>query len=74
MPAINVLEPDDVVLIEIGARLDLDQEGRIFARIGEAMLLADRDVGGLILAQEFDVLALGDLEGALTTTQCSERW
>ena len=31
---VNVLEPDDVVLVEIGPGLNLDQERRDFAWIG----------------------------------------
>ena len=55
--AIDIVEPDDVVLAEIGARLHLDQKGRRLTRIGKAMLLADGDIGGLILAQDLDRLA-----------------
>ena len=47
---INVLDPDDVVLIEIRPGLNLNQERRDLPRIGEAVWLADRDVGGLVLA------------------------
>ena len=50
MSVIDVLEADDVVLVEIRPGLDLDQERRDLARVGEPMLLADRDVGGLVLA------------------------
>jgi len=47
---VDVVIPDDVILIEIGSRLDFDEEGRNLAWIGQAMLLADRDIGRLVLA------------------------
>src|SRR5262245_49585078 len=63
-PPIDVVISDDIVLIEIGPRLDLDEEGRDLTRVGEAMLLADRDIGGLVLAQHLDLVAPRDLECA----------
>src|ERR1700674_1903416 len=54
---IDVVEPDDIVLVEIGPRLDLDEEGRDLAGIGEAVLLADGDIGGFVLAQHRHLLA-----------------
>ena len=46
-----VFEADDVVLAEVRARLHLDDLERHLARVGEAMRLAERDVGALVLAQ-----------------------
>src|SRR3990172_7776299 len=59
---IDVVEPDDIVLVEIGPRLNLDEKGRGLARIGEPMLLADGDVSRLVLAQHLDVLAARHLQ------------
>ena len=39
VPVVDVLEADDIVLVEIGARLDLDEKRRDLAWIGEAVLL-----------------------------------
>jgi len=50
--AVNVLEPDDIVFIQITSRLDLDQEGRDLARIGEAMPRAERNIGRLVFAEQ----------------------
>src|SRR6478672_1528038 len=61
-PSINILEPDDIVLTEIGTGLDLDEKSRDLSRVGEAMLLPDGDVGRLVLAQQFCFLPFGDLE------------
>jgi hypothetical protein len=49
-PVVDVLKPGDVVLIKIGPRLHLDKEGWDLTRVGEAMLLANGDVGRLVLA------------------------
>jgi hypothetical protein len=38
---IDVVMPDDVIVIEVGPGLDLDEKGGDLARIGEAVLLAD---------------------------------
>ena len=54
----------DVVLIEIGPRLNLDEEGRNLTEIGEPMSAANRNVSRLVLAQQLDVVALGDLKRA----------
>ena len=63
--SIDVVEPDDVVLIEVSAQLDFDEEGRDLSGIAEAMFLTDGDIGGLVLAEQLDLLALGDFERAL---------
>ena len=49
-PPIDIVISDYIVLIEISPRLDLDEKGRDLTRICQAMLLADRDIGGLVLA------------------------
>ena len=65
VPVVDVLKSGDVVLVEIGARLHLDEEGWDLAGIGEAVLLADGDVGRLVLGEEARFLTLGDLKGSL---------
>src|SRR6476620_7374863 len=51
--SVDVVEPNDVVLVEIGGNL---------AGIGESMLFADRDVGRLVLAQHRHVSAARHLD------------
>src|SRR3569833_3314642 len=63
--AIRILEADDVVLAEVGAGLHLDDLERQLARIREAVRLAERDVGALVLGQDHLAVAAGDLRGAL---------
>src|SRR5262249_37616576 len=56
-PLIHILEPDDVVLAEITSGLDLDEFKRDLAWVGEAVNRADRDIGRLILVNDFLDLA-----------------
>src|SRR4051812_25439303 len=63
--AIGVLEADDVVLAEVGAGLHLDDLERQLARVREAVRLAERDVGALVLGQDRLAIAAGDFRGAL---------
>ena len=75
MSVIDVLEADDVVLVEIGPRLDLDEERRDLARVGEPMLFADRNdrwIGSRLGARPSSPLVTSSVP--VTTTQCSERW
>src|SRR5262245_48870017 len=44
---VGILEPYNIILIEITSRLDLDQECRDSTWIGKAMLLAERNVSRL---------------------------
>ena len=62
--AVSVLEADDVVLAEIGARLHLDEVERDLAGIFEAVARAERNVGRLVLVQDQLLIALGHLGGA----------
>ena len=47
--SISVLEPDDVVLTQIGAALHFDQFHGDPAGVGEAVFATHRDVGVLVL-------------------------
>src|SRR4029078_3971120 len=62
---VDVLKSGDVVFVKVCARLHLDKEGWNFARVGEAVLLADSDIGRLILGEETGFCSLCHLEGAL---------
>ena len=48
---IAVLEADDIVLAEIAARLNLDQEERRLAGVLQPVFGADGDVRGLVLRE-----------------------
>jgi hypothetical protein len=61
---VDVFKSSDVILIEIGARLHLDEEGGDLSGIGEAMPLADGDVGRLVLGEEARYVTFGDSECA----------
>jgi cellulose synthase (UDP-forming) len=52
LAAVGVLEPDDVVLAQVAARLHLDHLQLHLAGVVQPVHLADRDVGRLVLAQE----------------------
>ena len=56
MPMIDVVVPDDVVFVEIGARLNFNDKGGDLAWISQTVPLADGDVGRLVLAQNLYVL------------------
>jgi hypothetical protein len=43
--AVHILEPDNIVLVEITSGLDFNQESRDLSRVGEAMFLAEWNVG-----------------------------
>src|SRR5207342_3902917 len=62
--SVHVLEADDVVLAQIAARLHLDQFQRHHARILEAVLHAQRDVGALVLREDDRLVATRDAAGA----------
>ena len=49
--AVDVFEPNDVILVEIGSRLDLDKEGRDLSGISEPMLLTNPNEGGLVFGE-----------------------
>src|SRR5579883_2553294 len=63
-PIVNIVEPNDVVLAQIAARLDLDQLERDAARIGQPMQRPDRDIDRLVLVHGPDFLPDRDLGGA----------
>src|ERR1700680_4819820 len=50
---VNIFLPDDVVFPEIAAGLHLDQFERDLAGVGEAVNRADRDIGRLVLMNDF---------------------
>src|SRR5262249_24121356 len=62
--AVRVLEADDVVLAEVAARLHLDDLEVYLAGVGQAVRLAQRDVGALVLAEQDLLVAAGHLGGA----------
>ena len=74
MSVIDVLEADDVVLVEIGPRLHLNEERRDLARVGEPMLFP--------IGMKVDWFSLRSSSSSplvtssvpFTMTQCSERW
>ena len=61
--AVRVFEADDVVLAEVAARLHLDDLERHLARVREAVHLPQRDVRALVLGEQRDLVAVGDLGG-----------
>src|ERR1700691_6157858 len=61
---VNILEPDDVVFAEIGARLHLDQLEIDLAGIGHAVNRADRQIDRLILVDENDFVVAGNFRRA----------
>src|ERR1700712_1452811 len=63
--AIGILEADDVVLAEIGTGLHLDDLERQLPRVRQAVRLAQRDVGALVLGEDRLAVAAGDLGRAL---------
>jgi hypothetical protein len=60
-PSVGVFEAHDVVFAQVAARLHLDDLQRHLARVGQAVHLAQRDVGALVLGQQDDLVAVGDL-------------
>ena len=64
MPAILVVEPDDVVFAQIGSALDFDELERDLAGIGEAVTRSGRDVSRLIFLQDRDLVADRHLGGS----------
>ena len=48
---VDVFEAHDVILVEIGSRLDLDKEGRDLSGISEPVLLTNPNVGGLVFGE-----------------------
>src|ERR1700730_3934686 len=65
LPAVMVLEADDVVVVEIAAGLHLDDGERDLARVFHPLPRAERDVGRLVLGQHQSLVAAHDLGGAL---------
>src|SRR5262245_42567297 len=63
LAAIPVLEPDDIVLAEIGARLHFDDEQRNLSRVLDAVLRAEWDVRGLVFFEQERLLATRDPGG-----------
>src|SRR5688572_26497433 len=59
--AVGVFETDDVVLAKIAAGLHLDDLERNLARVGQAVDLAEGNVGALVLAEDADLVAVRDL-------------
>src|SRR5689334_1203202 len=59
-----VLQPNDVVLAEVVAGLDLDDDELLGRRILEAMLVARGNEGGLVGAHHELALAVHDLRRA----------
>src|SRR6201993_4078353 len=64
LASVSVLEAHDVVLPEVGARLHLDDLEHDGARILDAVLHADRDIGRLVLLEEEHFLAPRDARRA----------
>src|SRR5947209_4614948 len=64
-PVIGILEPDDIVLAEIGAGLHFDQLEIDLARIGHAMDATDRQVDRLVLMHEMRFVVAHDFRRAL---------
>src|SRR4051812_26267876 len=64
LAAVDVFEADDVVLAQVGAGLDFDDLERDLAGILEAVLGADRDIGGFVLGEEKGLLAASHPRGA----------
>src|SRR5713226_1716155 len=63
-PAIVILDPDDVVLAEIAAGLDLDQLQIDLAGIFEAVRRSDRDEDRFVLVDDLRLLPDDDPGGA----------
>src|SRR5258706_6570321 len=61
LPAVMVLEADDVVFAEIAAGLHLDDMQRDLARVLQAVRRAKRDIGRLVLGQHQLLVAAHDL-------------
>src|SRR5687768_6375229 len=62
--AIPILEPNDVVFTEVGARLHLDDVQRDLSGVLDAVASADRNVGRFVFAQREDLVPTRDLRGA----------
>ena len=60
---INIIQPDDIVLAEIAAGLNLDQLEGDLAVVGEAVHGTDRNIDSLILVHDALFLADGDFGG-----------
>src|SRR5690348_5216570 len=56
---VGVVDPDDVVLTEVGPGLHLDQLERHLAGVLQAVLLAELDVDGLVLGEQDHLVAAG---------------
>src|SRR5947209_412173 len=63
-PAVVILDPDDVVLAEIAAGLDLDQLQVDLAGILQAMRRSDRDEDRFVLVNDLRLLPDDDAGGA----------
>jgi hypothetical protein len=57
----NIFEPHNIIFVEIGTRLNLDEESWNFARIRKSMFFADGNVGGLVFGEQLGFLAFDDL-------------
>lgn len=64
-PSVRVLEPYDIVLAQISARLHLDKVERYQSRVFDPVGDTDRDVRRLVLAKEHGFVPTGDAGGAV---------
>ncbi len=62
---VYILVSDDVVLAEVCAGLDLDQDDLDLAAVGEAVRRAERDVDGLVLASICSSVYVYELVGSI---------
>jgi hypothetical protein len=58
-PPVPILKTHDVALVEAAAGLHLDDLARDHPGLGQAVGLADRDVGGLVLGEQDGLIAEG---------------
>ena len=73
-PLVNILYADNVVLAQIGARLDLDQIPRNLSRIFQAVHAAQRHEDRLAFSRSrISSSSRVTIAVPLTTTQCSAR-
>ena len=61
---VDIFEALDIVLTQIAARLHFDDLQRDLARVAQAVHRGDRDVGGLVFAEQEHVVVTGDFGGA----------
>ncbi len=61
--AVDVFEADDVVFAQVATGLHFDQLQRYLAGVGQAVHGGHRQVGGLVLGQQEDLVVTGDLGG-----------